>query len=777
MMNRPAFLSTRLLHAPVTAVWCVAILIAALSYPAHAQDRSTVILVSADTEGHIDPCSDCPDHQGFGGLLRRATLIQSVRAAHPDAILLDAGNFAFGSESLGSNGQVIVAAYDAMKYAAVNVSYRDFRQGKEQTLQLLKKGSFASVSTNLVDEATGKLLFQPYVVKSSGGKKIAIVGITALPPGIEALPHIRQELRGIKINPPAAALTDVLPKAKAESDAVILLFYGSQADAQAVAKQFGSQLAAIFVGGVRPEKLAGGSSSPPLIATDEHGKSLAQLTLGGEIKELAVAPSLGEDPAMKQVLARYVEPEAVIKPATGSPATAPLMAAAPTLPQQMELDRVYHLGLSAQNRGAHLTILNGCITSNYANIPAAAGKKLLVLASEWENIIPLTLIEQKQVPTAYKIPNLADHLYLVVDGSRLSRLHPSANQMAGHVPVNDFTLEQIGSIIRGNIVFEIPDSASSMELRFYDFAHGHMVLPLGPAVAPAKPLASPMENEVLSAAVYGVEKLTELKGHKLSAGMNFVRVDFRATSRFTTDADATAFDPKASKGQKLKLGTVADWTDAMKYATLVVDGQYGYIPIADAGTLGPAPRFLPDIPTGGYLTFMAPAECTSIELRCDFPNARTPDGKVIRPKGMTLPIQGTRPAPPEIKPLVTIDDDIFQVQIARQEAVGEFAGAAAGSGRKYIVLDVTVLNRNKDGEFFQATRQLRFANAAGNQLSMDRAGQAGLHPPTDLVWIPPGERRSFQAVYLVADKDLAKPRLAYRGISKAQVVELPAIQP
>src|SRR5580765_3477334 len=136
-MTRPAFTIARTVQARLAALLCAVVLTAALSYQAAAQDRAGVILVSADTEGHVFPCSQCPDQPGFGGLLRRATLIQTARAAHPDAILLDAGNFAFGSESLGSNGQVIVAAYDAMKYVAVNVCYRDFRQGKEQTVQLL----------------------------------------------------------------------------------------------------------------------------------------------------------------------------------------------------------------------------------------------------------------------------------------------------------------------------------------------------------------------------------------------------------------------------------------------------------------------------------------------------------------------------------------------------------------------------------------------------------------------------------------------------------------
>src|SRR5438067_1065441 len=78
-----------------------------------------VLLLSADAEGHVTACSACPNHQGFGGLERRATVITGIRAKE-SLLLVDAGNWLAGTESIGSHGQIIVAAYDDMAYDVVH---------------------------------------------------------------------------------------------------------------------------------------------------------------------------------------------------------------------------------------------------------------------------------------------------------------------------------------------------------------------------------------------------------------------------------------------------------------------------------------------------------------------------------------------------------------------------------------------------------------------------------------------------------------------------------
>ena len=80
----------------------------------------------------------------------------------------DAGNSLFGGGSLGSDGEVIVTAYNKLGYDAVNLTHHDFFRGKEQTAALLKQSEFAFVSANVIDTASGKLFVKPFIVKEVG---------------------------------------------------------------------------------------------------------------------------------------------------------------------------------------------------------------------------------------------------------------------------------------------------------------------------------------------------------------------------------------------------------------------------------------------------------------------------------------------------------------------------------------------------------------------------------------------------------------------------------
>src|SRR6185436_680596 len=117
----------------------------------------------------------------------------------------------------------------------------------------------------------------------------------------------------------------------------------------------------------------------------------------------------------------------------------------------------------------------------------------------------------------------------------------------GHVQTTGFSLERLGSRARGNLVFAIPEiGVESLDLRFYDYAHGHMSVTLKAGKVQAeKPLVPLQENEVLEGGLFVAERGTPV------AGMTLLVVEFRARSRMFTEGDATAFDPKAKPGDKL----------------------------------------------------------------------------------------------------------------------------------------------------------------------------------------------------------------------------------
>jgi 2',3'-cyclic-nucleotide 2'-phosphodiesterase (5'-nucleotidase family) len=290
-------------------VWFVAAALSLFMGPALALASAApvvaapaVVAFTADTEGHVGPCLECPGHSGLGGLARRATAVARLRAQGP-VLLLDAGNALYGPDSIAGNGAVIVAAYNGLAYDAVHLTPRDFRLGKPALADALKAATFDVVSANLLDADSGRPIAKPFVVKDVGGRRVAVIGLSEPPAGMDYLPHLKRQLAGVKIVPPAEALAQTLPKAKAEADDVVLLYYGSAAGAKKVADALGKDVAAVLVGGARPEELPQ-KTAVPLVASAEHGKSLARLTLGaaGASEQIAIDDSVAPDPKMAAAL-------------------------------------------------------------------------------------------------------------------------------------------------------------------------------------------------------------------------------------------------------------------------------------------------------------------------------------------------------------------------------------------------------------------------------------------------------------------------------------------
>jgi len=256
--------------------------------------------------------------------------------------------------------------------------------------------------------------------------------------------------------------------------------------------------------------------------------------------------------------------------------------------------------------------------------------------------------------------------------------------------------------------------------------------------------------------------------------MAWLSVELRARSRMFTVSDATAFDPKAKPGDKLKVGTVSDWTDLPKHLNVLVDGARS-IGSSDVADLGEAPRFIPDVLTGGAALFLVPAKSESLELRCDFPNAKLPSGQIVHPPALVFLLEGKRPEAAAAKALVEIDDDIFKLAVTGQRIAAEVGGQKPPAGTKFLVVEISVKGNGKAGEQFQTSEQLHYATEKGAQVPLHETSYAGPAAAAKLLLVPTGETRRFEAVFAIPETD-RRPRLSYRGVTKAQVVNLPALE-
>ncbi|MBI4586274.1 MAG: VWA domain-containing protein [Planctomycetes bacterium] len=706
--------------------------------------------------------------------------------ALPEGLKLCLGGSLFSSPAVErSRGQVPLELLEAYGYQAYSPSWDDLARGEAAELAALaSRSKIIFLCANA--RAAGAPLGKPWAVCQAGGRRIGLLGVLSAPTGATKLPA------GLEVLDPKAAVQEAIPRL-AEADVVLLLVCGEPQLALDLLKAFPRiQLCLFSAGGpATPEPVeiggrwlwqvprGGGILSRGAVAFE--GKKMTGVKnafLGGELveayarrrQELLAARGLELDPAVR--ITRAARPPAGIEEGKIGVGAAAL-----------EPGKFFPLGLSAHNRAVRLRIPGMALQASYGEVQAPRGRQLLVLDTEWQNLIPLTLVYENQVPTEYRIPQLGDHLYSVVNGRELARL--PAEPPPGHLPVRDFRLERIGSTLRGKAVFEVAEPApgkgfTSLELRFYDYAHGHAFLPLlaagqGPEAAAAKAVAPLAKNEVVEGGIFGLARAKELDGPPAPEGMVFISLDFRARSLFELQAEAAAFRPGARKGEKLAVGTVADWQEAHRHSQLVVDGEYGFAPRPESA-LPPSPRFLPDVMTGGSLVFLAPDKSSSLELRCEFPNARAPGrSEIIRPRALTFSIEGVRPALPEPESLAKVEDGgIFEVGVLGQGAAAEFAGVKAEE-EKFLILDVLVKNRGEGTEFFQTREQLKYTAESGEQRGIDEASFQGPHPPADLLLVPGGERRRFQAVYKIP-KSEKRPRLAYAGVTLAKVLDLKPLE-
>ena len=113
-----------------------------------------------------------------GGLDRVATVINAIRAARPDALLLDGGDTWHGSYTCyHTQGQDMVNVMNALKPDAMTFHW-EFTLGSDRVAEIVEGLPFAALGQNIFDAEWDEPaeLFPPYKFFERGGVKIAVIG-------------------------------------------------------------------------------------------------------------------------------------------------------------------------------------------------------------------------------------------------------------------------------------------------------------------------------------------------------------------------------------------------------------------------------------------------------------------------------------------------------------------------------------------------------------------------------------------------------------------------
>ena len=152
--------------------------------------------------------------------------------------------------------QLIIETLNLMGYDAVAIGDDDFSLGKEFLLEISKKTHFPFLSSNVLDEGSGKLLFQPYVIKEINGLRIGIFAL--LSPDVFLGPTDLRK-NGLTFQSPIDVAHSMVKELQPKTDLIILLSHlGYQKDMELAQAVQGIHL---IVGGHTGINLA----HPPLI--------------------------------------------------------------------------------------------------------------------------------------------------------------------------------------------------------------------------------------------------------------------------------------------------------------------------------------------------------------------------------------------------------------------------------------------------------------------------------------------------------------------------------
>ena len=144
-----------------------------------------VILHTNDTHSHLDP----DPTSDMGGAARRKVLIDSVRNAEPNVLLIDAGDAVQGTLYFHLyKGEAEQQVINDLGYDVQILGNHEFDNGTDALARILSEAKPTLLASNyeFADSSALDGLFVPYLVKTYAGKRVGMFAINLNPAGMVA---------------------------------------------------------------------------------------------------------------------------------------------------------------------------------------------------------------------------------------------------------------------------------------------------------------------------------------------------------------------------------------------------------------------------------------------------------------------------------------------------------------------------------------------------------------------------------------------------------------
>ncbi len=147
------------------------LVLAAASLP--AQVKPLTILHSNDLHAHLRP-----DERGNGGFARLATAVRQEKANCLACLYLEAGDIVQGTPvSTLFHGIPVYQIANLLGFDASTLGNHEFDYGWRRVEEFARIAKFPVLSANVVDANGKSITGQPYLIKTVGGIRVAIIGV------------------------------------------------------------------------------------------------------------------------------------------------------------------------------------------------------------------------------------------------------------------------------------------------------------------------------------------------------------------------------------------------------------------------------------------------------------------------------------------------------------------------------------------------------------------------------------------------------------------------
>jgi len=262
--------------------------------------RRLVVVSTDDVHGKTSPCG-C--HTPKGGLARRATFLDSLRAVRGELLVVDAGSFFPSNEDERDAGPYMLSAMARLGTQAAGVGASDLRFGYAFLREHARSAGVPLLCANLVRPEDGATAFEPGRVFRVGGVRVGLFGL--LREDAELGPA-RDSLR---VDSPAAAARRMVEELRGQgAQVVVLLSQLGQAGSESLAVQVPGIDLVVAGGGVPVKERAVRAGDAQVVLGGMQGwqVGLAEIALDGrgrvqhvDGRTVVLGPEVRNQPAMQ----------------------------------------------------------------------------------------------------------------------------------------------------------------------------------------------------------------------------------------------------------------------------------------------------------------------------------------------------------------------------------------------------------------------------------------------------------------------------------------------